>query len=41
MCIHGETFDRDFDDVGYEPETIDDSSYEEEVKYGLTNNDYD
>ena len=32
--IHGEVFDRDFDNVKYEPDVIDDSDKEQEEKYG-------
>lgn len=33
--IHGETFDKDFDDVGWEPEVVDDSNEEAAELYGL------
>ena len=33
--IHGETFDKDFDDVGWEPEVVDDSDDEAAELYGL------
>ena len=33
--IHGETFDKDFDDVGWEPEVEDDSDEEATELYGL------
>lgn len=33
--IHGETFDKDFDDVGWEPEVVDDSDEEAAELYGL------
>lgn len=32
--IHGEVFDKDFDNVKYEPDVIDDSDKEQEEKYG-------
>lgn len=33
--IHGETFDKDFDDVGWESEVEDDSDEEAAELYGL------
>lgn len=33
--IHGETFDKDFDDVGWGPEVVDDSDEEAAELYGL------
>lgn len=36
--IHGEVFDKDFDDVKYEPDVIDDSDKEQEEKYGYEYN---
>lgn len=33
--IHGEVFDKDFDDVGWEPEVVDDSDNEAAKLYGL------
>ena len=33
--IHSETFDKDFDDVGWEPEVVDDSDEEAAELYGL------
>lgn len=33
--IHGEVFDKDFDDVGWEPEVVDDSDDEAAKLYGL------
>lgn len=33
--IHGETFDKDFDNVGWEPEVKDDSNEEAAELYGL------
>lgn len=33
--IHSECFDTDFDDVGWDPETIDDSDSEMEELFGL------
>ena len=32
--IHGEVFDKDFDNVKYEPDVIDDSDEQEKEKYG-------
>ena len=32
--IHGEVFDKDFDNVKYEPDVIDDSDEQEREKYG-------
>lgn len=32
--IHGEVFDKDFDDVGWEPEVIDDTDEESQELYG-------
>lgn len=32
--IHGEVFDKDFDNVKYEPDVVDDSDKEQEEKYG-------
>ena len=32
--IHGEVFDKDFDNVKYEPDAIDDSDEQEKEKYG-------
>lgn len=32
--IHAETFDKDFDDVGYEPEVIDDSDEDLANEFG-------
>lgn len=35
ISIHSETFDKDFDDVGYEPiEEQGDNDINEEIKYG-------
>ena len=31
--IHGEVFDKDFDNVKYEPDVIDDSDEQEREKY--------
>lgn len=33
--IHAETFSNDYDDVAWNPITVDDSDEEEEEKYGL------
>ena len=33
--IHSETFSNDYDDVAWNPITVDDSDEEEEEKYGL------
>lgn len=32
--IHSEVFDKDFDNVKYEPDVIDDSDEQEREKYG-------
>lgn len=34
MDIHGETFDTDFDEVGWEPEEVDDSDEEAAELFG-------
>ena len=33
--IHGESFDKDFDDIGWNPEIVDDSNEEAAKLYGL------
>ena len=35
--IHSETFDKDFDEVNWDPEIIDDSDEEATELYGLNN----
>lgn len=35
--IHSETFDKDFDEVSWDPEVIDDSDEEAAELYGLNN----
>lgn len=35
--IHSETFDKDFDEVGWDPEVIDDFDEEAVELYGLNN----
>ena len=35
--IHSETFDKDFDEVGWDPEVIDDSDEEAAELYGFNN----
>lgn len=35
--IHAETFDKDFDDVGWEPEVIDDSDDDSANLFGYNN----
>lgn len=38
MTIHGELFDTDYDDVGYEPEEVEsDSDKEMEERFGFDN----
>lgn len=32
--IHGEVFDKDFDDVGWDPIEVDDGDEEAAIKYG-------